>query len=58
MSEIVIGIGSGVIVVAIMRLWSQVSFYRAYFRQKQENAGKDPKQILRQEFGRMWWWFA
>lgn len=25
-------------------------FYRAYFRQKQLNMGKDPDQVIRQEF--------
>ena len=31
-------------------------FYRAYFYQKQRNAGKDPVSVIRREFPILWWW--
>lgn len=34
---------------------ARCSFYRAYFRQKQLNAGKNPDAELRKEFPLSWW---
>lgn len=33
----------------------RLAFYRKYFDQKQENQGRDPRQVLKQIFPRTWW---
>jgi hypothetical protein len=54
MSAAVSGIIGSACLAVIARFFLQVAFYRAYFRQKQHNAGRNPDDILRQEFG--WFW--
>ncbi len=34
-----------------------ISFYRGYFRQMQENLGKDPDATVREAFPWAWWVF-
>jgi hypothetical protein len=50
-------------VVAVLNaLWSfrngaRLGWYRGYFDQKQINAGRDPREVMRRELGAGWWWF-
>lgn len=41
----------------ILAIWQgfRLQFYQGYFNQKQINAGRDPHQVLREEFGRWYW---
>lgn len=46
-----------VFTVNLALIWScfQLAFYKAYFRQKQTNAGRNPNSVLKQEWGKLWW---
>lgn len=42
------------LLLALLHIW-RCNFYRAYFRQKQANMGKDPRAVLREIFPLIWW---
>jgi hypothetical protein len=46
-----------VIFLIVLCLWlgAQCVFYKSYFRLKQRNMGNDPNEVLRKEFGGLWW---
>jgi hypothetical protein len=52
------GVMTVIVVVLSVGVWClncKVDFYRAYYRQKQRNLGKNPDDGLKEMFG--WWWW-
>ncbi len=45
----------GLLVGTVLLQIFRISFFRAYFFQKQENAGRDARKVLREQFPRIWW---